>query len=328
LLAFLVAARTASGQEPLARLITIAPDPSLERAARLALMSWHVEVGSADVPVPGRDMDDAIRTAHRIARSSSARAVVWLSSDANGTYSLWVYDDRAHNIAVRPLASPPPYDDETAAAIAMTVKTLLLNAFERPPAPPPPEEEPTTQPPQAIPASHHTVRLHTLGGFRIPTNAADTVAARVGAELTYFPSFFQQRLGLAVFVDAGPSVLVEHAPYFVGTFTDTIASASVRWRIPLRRFISLELGAGPGLHFSTIEGSAALLGLSGRIMRTDVSLETVMSVEFAWKILRVAPLVGTSFLLHYQHYQASGVQVLDVPPGQMLYALRVGVEFP
>jgi hypothetical protein len=39
-------------------------------------------------------------------------------------------------------------------------------------------------------------------------------------------------------------------------------------------------------------------------------------------------MIGSSFLLHYQHYLVEGVQVLAVPPGQMLYALRIGVEVP
>ncbi len=328
LLAMLVVVRTAFGQSS-ARVVAIAPDPGLERALGLALTSWHVDVVSADGPTPGRDMDDAIRTGHRIARSSSARAILWISSDANATYSLWVYDERAHAIAVRPLATPPPYDDETAAAIAMTVKTLLLNALERPPPPPPSADDEEARPPRTNPPSpHHTLRIDVLGGFRIPTNATDTVAARVGADLTYFPSFFKQQLGLAVAFDAGPSVGIAHDPYFHGSFSDTVGSASLRWRIPLRRFLSLELGAGMGLHFSIIDGVEQTAQLSGRITRTDVSFETLMGVEFSWKFLRVAPLLGGSFLLHYEHYRASGVQVFDVPPGQMSSGLRLGVEIP
>ncbi len=328
LFALLVAVRSASGQTN-ARLVAIDPGASLEHAASLALTSWHVEVVAADGPSPDRDMDNAIRTAHRIARSSRARAVVWLSPDASATYSLWVYDDRTHTITVRPLAAAPPYDDETAAAVAMTMKTLLLDVFERP-APPPPQstddDEARAPAPRPHATARHSVRIDTFGGVRIPTNATDSFAVRLGAELTYFPLLFRQCLGLAVAVDGGPSVLVEHDPYFVGAFTDTVASATVRFRIPLRRFMSLELGAGPGVHFSAIEGSGP--NLSGRISRTDPSLETVISLELQWNILRVAPLVGTSFLMRYQHYSTNGIQVLDVPPAQMIYGLRLGVELP
>jgi hypothetical protein len=285
---------------------------------------------ASDAAPPGRDIDDAIRTAHRIARGAGALGVVWMAPDPAPatTWSLWVYDDRAHQIAVRPLPSAPPYDDATSAAIALTVKTLLLGAFESQPSPPRlPEEEPAKTGPPRARRPPHTFRIHVLGGARLPTNASDPVAARFGAELTYFPAFVHQ-LGLALAVDTGPSVLVQHDPYFDGTYTDTVLTVSLRWRIPLRRWLSLELGAGPGIHFSAIEGSAPGLGLSGRVTRVDASLETMLGIELGWKVLRVAPLLGGSFLVHYQHYRVENVQVLDVPPGQIFGVLRVGVELP
>lgn len=330
LVAALAAKEASAAEENGGRVVAIDPDPHLEQATRVALTSWHVEVVSAQGPAPGRDLDDAIRTAHRIARASQARAVVWLSPDpATKGFSLWVYDDRAHAIAVRPLPSAPPYDDATSAAIALTVKTLLFSAFEKPPREPglpEPEPKPTTPPPP--PHAVHTVRIDTLGGFRIPTNASDVLAARFGAEVTYFPSFFHQMLGLALATDAGPSVLVEHDPLFSGTFTDTVASASLRFRLPLRSWLALELGLGGGLHFSALEGSSTSLQLAGRVSRIDPSIESMLGVEFSWKVLRVSPIVAASILPHYQHYVVNGVQVYAVPPGQVMYGLRIGVELP
>jgi hypothetical protein len=329
MLAALAAAKSAAADGAgIGRVVAVDPDPHFEQATRVALTSWHVDVVTSEGPPPGRDLDDAIRTAHRIARASKAGAVVWIAAG-----SLWVYDDRVHTIAVRPLPSAPPYDEATSAAIALTVKTLLhatvaKSAVESPEETPEngTEKQPPKKPPSA--AAIHTVRIETLGGIRVPTNATDSIAARFGAELAYFPSLFHQKLGVAIAVDAGPSVLVDHPPYFAGTFTDTIASASLRVRLPLRSWLALELGLGPGLHVSALEGSSAVLGVAGRATRTEASLEALLGAELAWKILRVSPIVGTSLLLHYQHYGAGGVQVLDVPPGQMLYALRVGVELP
>jgi hypothetical protein len=328
MLAALAVAKSAPAQDvDGGKVVAVDADAHFVDAARVALTSWHVDVVAADGPTPGRDLDAAIEAAHRIARERGARAVVWLAGG-----SLWVYDDRAHAIAVRPLPSQPPYDEATSAALALTVKTLLLEAFEKPrEPPPPPKKKPTTNPPPTTtttPAPIHTVRILTLGGLRVPTNASDRAAARFGAEITYFPSFLAQKAGLAITTDSGPSVLVEHPPYFAGTFTDTIASAQLRVRLPLRTWLALELGVGPGLHFSALEGSSQSLGVAGRATRIDGSIESMLAAEFAWKILRVSPVVGSSFLLHYQHYAASNVQVLDVPPGQMLFALRVGVELP
>jgi hypothetical protein len=325
MLAALVVAKSAPAQNADGgKVVAVGADVHFVDATRVALTSWHVDVVDADGPTPGRDLDDAIKVAHAIARERDARAVVWIAGG-----SLWVYDDRAHAIAVRPLPSQPPYDEATSAALALTVKTLLLEAFEKPREPSPPKQKPPIAPPVTTkPGPIHTVRILTLGGLRIPTNASDRAAARFGAEVTYFPSFLAQKAGLALTTDSGPSVLVEHPPYFAGTFTDTIASAQLRVRLPLRTWLALELGVGPGLHFSALEGSSQSLGVAGRATRIDGSIEGLLAAEFSWKILRVSPVVGTSFLLHYQHYAASNVQVLDVPPGQMLFALRVGVELP
>jgi hypothetical protein len=313
-----------------ARVLTIDADAHLEQALELAMTSWHVEVVPSNEPAPGRDLDDAIRTAHRVARAAPARAVVWMARDpGRETWSLGIYDDRAHQIAFRPLPSPPPFDEATAAAIALTVKTLLYGTFEAPPPRRPTEDETTPQaPPPSAVSRHHTVRIHTLGGVRVPTNASDPVAARFGAEIAWFPPWFDHELGLAIGTDAGPSVLVQRGEAFAGTFTDTVATLGLRWRVPLRPWLSLEIGAGPGLHFSALEGSSATLHLSGRVGRVDASLETMLAAEISWKVLRVAPFVGASFLAHYQHYHVENVQVLDVPPAQTIYGIRIGVEVP
>ena len=331
LLAALAATKPAfAGDERAGKIVAVHADPRFVDATRVALVSWHVDVIASEEATPGTDLDGAMKAAQRIARSQDARAVVWIEGG-----SLWVYDDRSHAVAVRPLPSPPPWDDATSAALALTVKTLLLSAFEPPQekhtpltvreheaAPPPPPKKKTP------PAALHAVRILTLAGLRVPTNASDKAAARFGADLTYFPSFARGWAGIAIGTDVGPSVLVDRAPTFSGTFTEVIGSAQLRFRIPLRSWLGLELGAGPGVHFSALEGSSLSLGLAGRVNRIDGSIETMLAAEFSWKILRVSPLVGTSFLLHFQHYAASGVQVLDVPRGQMLYALRIGVELP
>jgi hypothetical protein len=329
LLAALAAAKPAFADEERAgKVVAVHADPRFVDATRVALVSWHVDVVASDAETPGTSVDAALQAAQRIARAEDARAVVWIEGG-----SLWVYDDRAHAVAVRPLPSPPPWDEATSAAIALTVKTLLLSAFEPPqethtPLPVRAHEAPPKKKTPAQPVALHTVRILTLAGLRVPTNASDKAAARFGADVTYFPSFTHGRAGLAITTDVGPSVLVDHAPYFAGTFTDVIGSAQLRVRFPLRSWLGLELGAGPGVHFSALEGSSSSLGLAGRVTRVDGSIEAMLGAELSWKILRVSPIVGTSFLLHYQHYAANGVQVLDVPRGQMLYALRIGVELP
>jgi hypothetical protein len=322
----LLATHTAHAEPP--HVIDLTRDPNLAHAMTTALTSWHIGVSPSDDPPPGRDLDDAVRTAHRIARGGAARIVVWVSKDeTSGAYSLWIYDDGTRGIVVRQLTTAPPYDDETAAAIALTVKTVLRDVLEKPAHAPTLTEDDEFAFRRAHKSpSLHSVRMLVFGGARVPTNASDVVAARVGAEVTYF---YRRELGFAIGIDAGPSVLVEHLPYISGTATDTVfVPFAVKWRIPVRPWFSLELGVGAGAHFTTLEGSAPIAGLAGRVLRTDLSLETAVGVELAWKTFRIAPMFGSSLRAHYQRYEVNGVQAFDIPPGQMFYALRVGVELP
>lgn len=324
MLAGLVASHGARAQSapPDSHIVAIDTDAHFDHELELALTSWHVDVSTEPGPAPGRDIDDAIRTAHRIARKGSARAVVWMTHE-----ELWVYDERTHQIAVRPLPSPPPFDEATAAAIALTVKTVLGGS---PDAHPKTETPEVAAPlPQPKPASaKHSVRIHTFGGARVPTNANDSIAARFGAEITYFPAPIVPWLGLAISADAGPSVLVEREPLFVGTFTDTATTVSLRVRIPIRRWFAIEAGAGPGIHFSAIEGTSPATDVSGRVSRIDASFEAMVGFELGWKSIRVAPLVSSTFLVHYQRYRVGPTEVLEVPPAQLLVGLRLGVELP
>jgi hypothetical protein len=176
-------------------------------------------------------------------------------------------------------------------------------------------------------SSLHSVRMLVLGGLRIPTHASDLVDARFGGEVTWF---FRRQIGFGAGVDFGLNpVLIEHRPYFTGTATDTVlVPVAFRWRVPVRPWLQCELGVGWGIHFGRLDGSAPLAGLSGSVSRTDISLETTIAVELAWKLLRIGPLFGTSFRAHYERYSVNDLQVFDVPATQMLYALRVGVELP
>lgn len=311
------------------KLVAVGTDARLSHAIEVAVASWHVRVVPKEgPPPPEQDMTSAIRAAHRIARESDAQAVMWLEL-GGGSASLWMYDVRTHQISVRPLSSAPPYDDATSASVALTVKTLLQVVLE-PHEPSKLEEAPedATPPPFTQPAASHAVRLMTFAALHLPTHAADRAAYRVGLELAYFPAWFHGRLGIAATVEGGPSVFVERAPLFSGTFSDTTLTFGLRGRVPLRRWISVEAGAGMGLHLSTIEGSSFSGDLSGRLGRVDASLESLLGLQGAWRALRVGPFAGASYLLHYQRYRVGDVPILDVPTIQLTAGLRVGVELP
>ncbi len=323
----------ASSSTAAPRLVTVRADPGLSHALDVALASWHVRLVPVDGPVPDADLDEAIRTAHRLARESGAQAVLWLRRGPThgGEWSLWMYDERAHQVTVRPLDGAPPFDDAAAASVALTVKTLLRPVLEtRAPPEPPAGSDETAAPatPRTPPPGRHTARVESYVAARVPTDATDPAAVRFGVEGTWFPSWFRQYLGLSLSVDGGPSVLVDRPGIFSGTFTDVTLGLSVRGRLHLRRWMSVELGLGPGLHVTTIEGSSPSGDLSGRVSRVDPSLDALLGVEFGWGPLRVGPVVGLTFLMRYQHYTVGPQSVLDVPPTQVQGGLRLGVELP
>ena len=323
--ALLVPARAAA--EP--RLVAIDTDADLSHAIEVAVASWQVRVVSVRGPAPPEeDMTGAIRAAHRIARESNAQAVLWLTHGADAhSASLWMYDVRTHQITVRPLDSSPPYDDATAASVGLTVRTLMQSVLEGHGAASAGEPD-ETAPSAPATASVHTVRVASFAALRFPTHADDLVAARVGLELSWFPSWFRGRAGIALALDGGPSVLIERTPQYLGTFSDTTASLTLHGRLPLRSWLSVEAGCGLGLHFTSLEGTSPSAALSGRVVRTDAALESVLALEGAWRALRVGPFLGAAFLMHYQRYHVGVAPVFDVPPVQLQVGLRIGVELP
>lgn len=325
--AMLVPARAAA--EP--RLVAVDTDAGLSHAIEVAVASWHVRVLTVAGPTPPeQDMTAAIRAAHRIARESSAQAVTWLTHGPDShSASLWMYDVRTHQLIVRTLESAPPYDDATSASVGLTVKTLLQNVLKGQTASSADEHDEGDEPPGPTGAAlRHAVRIVTYTALRFPTHAVDAIAPRVGLEVTYFPAWFRGYAGLAIAVDGGPSVLVERPPQFLGTFTDTTMSLTLRGRIPLRRWLSVEAGCGMGLHVATLEGSSPSTDLSGRVSRLDPALESSLALEGSWRALRIGPVLGAGFLMHYQRYHVGDAPVFDVPSVQMQAGLRIGVELP
>jgi hypothetical protein len=333
LLTALAIAPTARAEPP--RIATLEQDPALTHSIGVALASWSAEVVPVRAERPGPDMTDAISSADRIARDATASALLWIARGggaAESSCSLWVYDPRTRQITVRPLADCPPYDDATSAAVALTVKTVLRDVLaSTAPAPAEPVQRAPAHlapPPPPSPPPKHTARVEAYVAGRFPTHAADPVEARFGLEAAYFPLWFRGYAGVAASFDAGPSVDVSRPGVFTGTYSDVTTGVMVRGRIPLRTWLWLELGLGPGLHFTTLDGSSPSGDVLGHVNRTDVSLDVMVGVEAAWKWLRVGPFLGTSFMLQSQRYFIDQDLVLDVPTAQLQLGLRLGVELP
>ncbi len=331
LFATLAFVRAAQAEPP--RIATLEQDPALAHAIGVALASWSAEVVPVQASRPGQDMSGAISAADKIARDAGANALLWIAHGEGAEASicsLWVYDPRTHQITVRPLAECPPYDDAASAAVALTVKTVLRDVLASiAPAEPVPGALPSTvEQPPAPPAPKHTVRALAYVAGRVPTHAADSVAARFGLEAAYFPAWFRGYAGIAASFDAGPSLDVNRPGVFSGTFTDVSTGLMVRGRLPLRSWLWLEGGFGPGLHFTSLDGSSPTGDVAGHVSRTNVSLDALVAVEFAWRWLRAGPFLGTSFMLQSQRYFIDQELVLDVPTAQVQLGLRIGAELP
>ena len=301
------------------RIAAIDVDPELQRAIVGALTPWNVEIVPQAAPAPPFDVSGAMSAAERIASASGARAVVWvvLPSD-EAHWSLWIYDADAHQITVRALPAPPPYDEVSAAALALTVKTVLRNVVTGPKR----HIEPAS--PRA-PVFHHRFRLQAIGSIRFPTNAASAVEPRWGLAASWWPPWFRQRVGLAFDVSNGGGAALSH-PLFSGQFRDSTIRFTVAGDLPLARWVSLTSGLGAGIHFSSIEGVMPGTGLYGHATRTAPALELVVALNVRVAGLLVGPCVGASFLGHYQRYSALDQPVLDVPPVHLETGVRIGVE--
>jgi len=314
------------------RIATLEQDPALAHSIGVALASWNAEIVPIQADRPGPDMTDAIAAADKIARDASANALLWVAHGAGAaasSCSLWIYDPRTRQVTVRPLAECPPYDDAASAAVALTVKTVLRDVLASiAPAEPAQPAPPPVEPPPPPPSPKHTARVEAYVAGRVPTHAADPVAARFGLEAAYFPAWFRSYVGIAVSLDAGPSVDVSRPGVFSGTFTDVSTGVMVRGRLPLRSWLWLEAGFGPGLHFTSLDGSSPAGDVAGHVSRTNASLDVMVGAELAWKWLRAGPLVGTSFMLQSQRYLIDQDLVLDVPTAQVQLGLRIGAELP
>lgn len=106
-----------------------APSP-LVRALRTALSPWGLRLESSSRTTPESSLPAAASSAQRLARELGARALVWISADADGA-ALWLYEASRDSVRVRAVPDRP-LDDALAAALALSVKTWLRSAEEAP----------------------------------------------------------------------------------------------------------------------------------------------------------------------------------------------------
>jgi hypothetical protein len=120
-------------------------------------------------------------------------------------------------------------------------------------------------------------------------------------------------VGFGIDVLAGPNVDVL-SPGFVGNFGDVVIGSTARARLG-SNLLSVELGAGPSVHVTSLSGTGVASGRSASVGRADpaIEVETLADIALGTRV-RLGPLLGTSLLLRTQRYSLQSDLVLRMPP--------------
>jgi hypothetical protein len=287
------------------------PDAALEEAVIAALVPWRLDVIAVRGDGPGATMPASSTQARAIADRLGVGAVVWISVGDDGC-ALWVYDSDGDRVVARRLVSPPPFDDATAAAVALSIKTLLRNS-----AVAPIEERnalPSARSTAALPAREATLRFESLGGARARDTEAETLEPRLGVAVSWWPL---QRFGGALGVSAGPGLSVDD-PRFIGRYTDTAVSASVRARVDLGARFRVTPELGSSIHLTELDGALLVNDTRARVSRTNVSLFAGAAVTARLlDDVSAGVRAGGDLLLRNQRYTIAGDPVFSLPAAEL-----------
>lgn len=230
----------ATPRAPSRDLVLLAPPELLERAVRAALMPWGMRIESVVRDAPTPTLPGAALHAGALARELDAKALVWLSSNADGA-ALWIYEASKSTIVARPIPDTP-LDRALAAALALSVKTWLRAPEQDAEVARPRVESPVVPaagapvvraapPPAANPSSDGSPSSLDAASWQIVIHAA----ARRGA---FAQTVFEPRYGLEV----------RASPWQSGGATRSLLAARV------------EIGAAQSISNSTFQGVYSELG--------------------------------------------------------------------
>jgi hypothetical protein len=216
------AAVLAEPHVPLHDVVLLAPPEPLERAVRAALSPWGMRIESVIREAPTPTLPGTALRAGALARELDAKALVWLSSNADGA-ALWIYDASKSTIVARPIPDAP-LDRALAAALALSVKTWLRSSDQHPEVVPPAVESPVV--PAPVPPVVRTAPARTVNpsSDRPPFRGDDArwqivihAAARRGAfEQTVFEPRYGLELRLSPWQSAGATRAVLAARLEIG----------------------------------------------------------------------------------------------------------------
>lgn len=318
---------------PLHDVVLLAPPELLERAVRAALLPWGMRIESVVRDAPTPTLPGAAWRAGALARELDAKALVWLSSNADGA-ALWVYEATKNTIVARPIPDAP-LDRALAAALALSVKTWLRSSDQNPqaaaspvvetpvvPAPvapmaraaPAPAAHPNSDgPPPSREAARWQIAIHA--GARRGAFEQSSFEPRYGLELRMSPwqSGRATRWILAARVEIGAAQGVRNAT-FQGVYSELAAGASLGVAHRLAEPLTVAFHTGATLHRGSVWGTVLpnQIAVEGATLGAAAQLRPEAELSFGSIGILAQPMVGLSIL--GERYEFREVVVLETRP--------------
>ncbi len=302
-----------------ARLGVIDLPPEVDRAVRVALAPWGLQVVALDDPAPAGEPTSLPRAAAAIAAQGDAAALLWIAGDGDAT-TLWIFEAATGELSIRPIADLD--DPATAAAIGLIAKTMLRATALAP------DGERLVLPAEAA-ANPGQLRVHAGAMVRrLDAGPTEATEARLGVALSYWPRALGDRVGVTVGVWSGPGIAVEDDA-LLGRLTDTMYSASARGRWWLSPRVAVGGAVGLTLHRTSLDGFSPVHGIAVDVERTNAALDTALAATI--KLggqARLGVALGLSAALRRQRYLLAGTAILELPAVEPWAALELEVAIP
>lgn len=266
---------------------------------------------------PSESMPGARDAAKALIAQYGARAVVWITSNTDGS-ALWIYDGAGDRVVVRRLRQAPPFDEPAAASVALSIKTLLMHSE----AAPIKERFGAVTKEASIQVTPPVWSLEVGGWARHSSAGDDSTELRVHLGLA-------RHLGMvdaALEIQLGPGRSVQTDTFISGHFSDLAIALQARYPISLRRS-QLTPVVGATLHFTKLLGT---LSESSALVEEE-RVNPTLDVGLRWTLTTGAVMWGvaaqSSYFVRRQRYLVRGSPVLELPELDIQVGVNVALPF-
>ena len=309
----------AQAQEPI---ILVNPPALLAEATSKALVAWKLQLRSITTTLPSESMPSARDGAQALSNAHQARAVVWLTSNADGP-ALWVYDADDDRVAVRRLSVMPPFDEAAAASVALSIKTLLMHSQMAPQAKRfgAAEASSVSATQQVRPRQTMTWFFEAQGLARHSAANDQSLELRVNLGLTHLMG--PMEFGASVILGPGRSIADRE---FRGHYSDLAFATHLRYRLHWQQW-TISPSVGMSLHSTKISGTLSESEQVVAAGRFNPSLAAAAFVIRDLQGVRLGISVHSNLFLRSQRYLVKDDPVLDLPTVDLAVGTYVALPF-